>query len=124
MRATVIRGWGGIDVFETRELPAPQPGPGEILVRVVASGTNPVDAKIRAAGSWSGIKPPAVIGYDAAGVVDAVGPGVADLAAGDEVYYTPEIFGNQLGTYAELNVVPARIVARKPRRLSFEAAAA
>jgi NADPH2:quinone reductase len=124
MRATVIRDWGGIDVFEERELPAPQPGPGEVLVRVVASGTNPVDAKIRAAGSWSRIKPPAVLGYDAAGVIETVGPGVSDLAAGDEVYYTPEIFGNQLGTYAELNVVPARIVARKPRRLSFEAAAA
>jgi NADPH2:quinone reductase len=124
MRAIVIRAWGGIDVFEERELPSPKPGPGEVLVRVMASGTNPVDAKIRAAGSWARIQPPTVIGYDASGVVEAVGPGVVDLAAGDEVYYTPEIFGNTLGTYAELNVVPARIVARKPRRLSFESAAA
>jgi NADPH2:quinone reductase len=124
MRAVVTRGWGGTEVFEERDLPRPEAGPGEVLVRVVASGTNPVDAKIRAAGDWSRIKPPAVLGYDAAGVVEAVGPGVADFAAGDEVFYTPEIFGNQLGTYAELNVVPARILARKPRRVSFEAAAA
>jgi len=111
-------------VFEPRELPRPQPGPGEVLVRVVVSGTNPVDAKIRAAGGWSRIQPPAVLGYDAAGIVEELGPGVTDFAVGDEVYYTPEIFGTQLGTYAEYNTVPARIVARKPRRASFEAAAA
>jgi NADPH2:quinone reductase len=124
MRAIVIRGWGGTDVFEPRDLPRPQPGPGEILVRVVVSGTNPVDAKIRAAGDWSRIRPPAVLGYDAAGIVEELGPGVTDFAKGDEVFYTPEIFGTQLGTYAEYNTVPARIVARKPRRASFEAAAA
>ena len=124
MRAIVIRGWGGTDVFEQRDLARPQPGPGEVLVRVMASGTNPVDAKIRAAGSWSRIQPPAVLGYDAAGIVEALGPGVSDFAPGDEVFYTPEIFGTQLGTYAEYNVIPARIVARKPRRASFEAASA
>jgi len=111
-------------VFEPRDLPRPQPGPGEILVRVVVSGTNPVDAKIRAAGGWARIQPPAVLGYDAAGIVEELGPGVTDFAPGDEVFYTPEIFGTQLGTYAEYNTVPARIVARKPRRASFEAAAA
>jgi NADPH2:quinone reductase len=124
MRAIVIRGWGGTEVLEPRDLPRPQPGPGEILVRVVVSGTNPVDAKIRAAGGWSRIQPPAVLGYDAAGIVEELGAGVADFAPGDEVFYTPEIFGTQLGTYAEYNTVPARIVARKPRRASFEAAAA
>jgi NADPH2:quinone reductase len=65
-----------------------------------------------------------VLGYDAAGVVEALGPGVHDFAVGDEVYYTPEITGNQLGTYAELNAVPAAIVAKKPATLTFEQAAA
>jgi len=124
MRAIVMRDFGGLDVLEPGELPRPQVAPGQVLVRVVASGTNPVDAKIRATGRWARIQPPAVIGYDAAGVVEEVGLGVTDFAPGDEVYYTPEIFGNQLGTYAEYNVVPASIVARKPAGLDFVAAAA
>lgn len=124
MRAMVIPRFGGPEVFELRDVPAPAAGPGELLVRVVASGTNPVDAKLRADASWAGLAPPLVLGYDASGVVEAVGPGVAGLARGDEVYYTPEIFGNRLGTYAELNAVPAAIVARKPAPLSHEEAAA
>ena len=124
MRAMVITRFGGPEVFEQRELPDPKPGPGELLVRVFASGTNPVDAKLRANGSWAKLQPPCVLGYDASGVVEAVGPGVGDFKSGDEVFYTPEIFGNPLGTYAELNVVPAAIVARKPRGLSHVQAAA
>jgi len=120
----VIKGFGGTDVFEARELPRPQPGPGEVLVRVKASGTNPVDAKLRVSGSWAHLTPPVVLGYDAAGVVEELGTGVTDFKIGDEVFYTPEIFGNPLGTYAELNVVPARIVARKPLGLDFVEAAA
>ncbi|BDG05835.1 zinc-dependent alcohol dehydrogenase family protein [Anaeromyxobacter oryzae] len=124
MRAMVIGRFGGPDVFEPRDIPRPVPGPGELLVRVVASGTNPVDAKLRHDGSWARLTPPVVLGYDASGVVEAVGPGVKAFGAGDEVYYTPEIFGNALGTYAEYNVVPAAIVARKPARLTHVEAAA
>jgi len=124
MRAMVIPAFGGPELFELREVPRPAPGPGEVLVRVVASGTNPVDAKIRAAGSWARITPPAILGYDVSGVVEEIGPGVRDLAPGDDVFYTPEIFGNQSGSYAELNVASASIVARKPRRLSHVEAAA
>ena len=119
-----MRDFGGVEVLAAGEVPRPQVAPGQVLVRVIASGTNPVDTKIRAAGRWARITPPAVIGYDAAGVVEEVGGGVTDFQPGDEVYYTPEIFGNQLGTYAEYNVVPASIVARKPAGLDFEAAAA
>lgn len=124
MRAIVTPAFGGPDQLELREVERPTPGPNEVLVRVIASGTNPVDAKIRAAGSWAGIRPPAILGYDVSGVVEAVGVGVADFAPGDEVYYTPEIFGNQAGSYAEYNVSPAAIVARKPRNLTHEEAAA
>jgi NADPH2:quinone reductase len=123
MRAMVITAFGGPDVFELREVERPSPGPGELLVRVVASGTNPVDAKIRAAGGWARIAPPAILGYDVSGVVEEVGPGVHDFAPGDEVFYTPEIFGNQSGSYAEFNVARAAIVAKKPRRLSHVEAA-
>jgi NADPH:quinone reductase len=124
MRAMVIPDWGGPGVFEQRDLPIPCPGPGEVLVRVMASGTNPVEAKIRASGYWARIVPPAVLGYDASGVVEELGPGVSGLKVGDEVFYTPEIIENQLGTYAEFNVVPAALVAPKPAALTHVQAAA
>lgn len=124
MKAVVIRAFGGTDVFESRALPRPEPGPGEVLVRVVATSVNPVDYKIRRNGAWAGVKPPAVIGYDVSGVVEAVGPGVGDFRPGDEVYYTPEIFGGKPGSYAQYHVASAAIVARKPRNLTHEEAAA
>src|SRR4028119_2154290 len=94
--------FGGADLFEERDVGRPHPGTGEVLVRVVAAGTNPVDAKFRAAGASIGLEAPIVLGADISGVVEGVGPGVTDLAPGDEVYYTPEVFGpNSNGAYAE-----------------------
>jgi NADPH2:quinone reductase len=124
MRAMVITAFGGPEVFEQREISRPEPGPGDVLVRVVASGTNPVEAKVRQYGTWAGITPPAVLGYDVSGVIEAVGEGVTDLYVGQEVFYTPNIFGNQLGSYAEYNVAPASIVAPKPSGYSHVEAAA
>src|SRR3712207_1463469 len=124
MRAMVLPRFGGPDLFEAREVERPSPGPGEVLVRIVATAVNPVDAKLRADGSWAGLRPPVVLGYDVAGVVEEIGPGVSAFRPGDEVYYTPEIFGNQRGSYAEFNAAPASIVARKPAGLSFEEACA
>lgn len=122
MKAMVITGFGGPEVFEEREVPTPEPGPNEVLVKVHAVSVNPVDLKIRQAGSWAGVKPPAVIGYDVSGVVEAAGPGVKDFRAGDEVYYTPEIFSGQ-GSYAEYHVANEAIVARKPANISHVEAA-
>ena len=124
MRAVVLKGFGGLEMLEERDLPVPEPGPGEVLVRNLAVAVNPVDAKIRAAGRWAGVEPPFVLGYDAAGVVAKVGPGVKDLKEGDEVYYTPEIFGNPYGNYAHYTAVPAGLVAQKPAKHSFAEAAA
>lgn len=124
MRAIVIDRFGGPEVLEMREVDRPEPGPGELLVRVVCAGTNPVDAKLRQNAAWAGLEPPLVLGSDASGVVEALGPGVTGFAPGDEVFYMDEIFGNTMGTYAEYNAVPARIVARKPAGLSHEQAAA
>ncbi len=124
MRAVVYDRFGGPEVLEEREVPRPEPGPGEVLVRVMAAAVNPVDAKVRADGGWAHPPLPAIPGSDAAGIVEAVGPGVSDVKAGDEVYYTAEIHGNARGTYAEFHVVPAAITAPKPRNLSFVEAAA
>lgn len=123
MDAMVITEFGGTDVFERRDVEKPTPGPTELLVRVHASSINPVDCQIREAGSWAGISPPTVIGYDVSGVVESVGGAVTDFEAGDEVFYTPEIFGKQ-GSYAEYHVADESIVARKPDRLSHQEAAA
>jgi NADPH:quinone reductase-like Zn-dependent oxidoreductase len=119
----VIRDFGAPQVFEERELPTPEPGPNEVLVRVYATSINPVDYKIRRAGSWAGVEPPAVIGYDVSGVVESVGHAVRDFAPGDEVFYTPDIFAGP-GSYAEYHVADAAIVAHKPPNLSHVEAAA
>jgi NADPH2:quinone reductase len=120
----VTRHFGGPNEFTLEEIDIPDPGQGQLLVRVVASGTNPVDAKLRANGAWAGLSPPVVLGYEVSGVVEKIGPCVTDFKTGDEVYYTPEIFGNAHGSYAELNLVSAAIVARKPKNLDHYAAAA
>ncbi len=125
MRAMVTPQFGGSGLFEERDVQKPLPGPGEVLVRVVAAGTNPVDAKFRAAGGSIGLEAPIVLGADISGVVEEVGAGVTDLAPGDEVYYTPEVFGHRSnGAYAEYHAAKADIVAKKPAPLSHEEAAA
>src|SRR5215213_4248526 len=100
--------FGGADLFEERDVQRPRPGAGEVLVRVVAAGTNPVDAKLRANGRSAGLEEPIILGADISGVVEEVGPGVTDLAPGEEVYYTPEVFGPRSnGSYAEYHVAKA-----------------
>src|SRR5215212_11207790 len=121
----VIPEFGGPELFEERDVKRPEPGLGQVLVQVFASSVNPVDAKFRAAGSSIGLEPPVILGADISGVVEEVGPGVTDLAPGDEVYYTPEILGaDSNGAYAEYHVALASIVAKKPASLSDEEAAA
>jgi len=117
--------FGGADLFEERDIERPRPGAGEVLVKVVAAGTNPVDAKLRANGRSAGLEAPIVLGADISGVVEEVGPGVTDLAPGEEVFYTPEVFGPlSNGSYAEYHVAKADIVAKKPATISHEEAAA
>ena len=103
------------------ELPVPVPGPRDLRVRVEAISENPVDSKVRRrAGRVESA--PRVLGYDAAGVVDAVGAGVTAFAPGDRVYYAGSIVRS--GTNAQFHLVDERIVAKMPRSLSFAEAAA
>jgi NADPH:quinone reductase len=102
-------------------LPIPAPEARDLRVRVEAVSVNPVDAKVRArAGAVD--KPPHVLGYDAAGVVDAVGSAVSGFAIGDRVYYAGSIV--RPGSNAQYHLVDERIVARMPRTLDFAQAAA
>ncbi len=122
MRAVVMTRRGGPEVLEVREMPWPEAGVGELLVRVRATTVNPVDLKLRAGRARVALEPPAVLGYDVSGVVEETGHGVRDFRPGDEVFYTPEIGPN--GTYADYHVVPETIVAHKPSGLSHPEAAA
>jgi NADPH2:quinone reductase len=125
MRAMILPEFGDPNLFEERDVEKPEPGPGEVLVHVFASSVNLVDTKLRADGSVAGLEPPVILGADISGVIEAVGPGVMDLALGNEVYYTPEVVGpDSNGAYAEYHIAPASIVAKRPASLSHEEAAA
>jgi zinc-binding alcohol dehydrogenase family protein len=102
------------------ELPVPQPGPRDLLVRIEAVAVNPVDYKIRQGSDPGG--EPKVLGWDAAGTVVAAGADVELFAVGDEVYHAGEF--ERPGTNSRFQVVDERLVGRKPARLSFTEAAA
>jgi NADPH:quinone reductase-like Zn-dependent oxidoreductase len=123
MRAMSVTRFGGPEVLELVDLPRPEPLPTEVLVRVVAAGVNPVDWKTRAGRGMAHVlgDPPFVMGWDVAGVVEAVGRGVTTLAPGDEVFGMPW-FPRAAGAYAEYVTAPSRQFTRKPARLSFEQA--
>lgn len=122
MRAAVLPRFGGPDVFEMRDVPLPQPGARQVRVRIHATALNPLDLQIRR-GDYAALLPlPAIIGHDVSGVVDATGTGVAEFKPGNEVWYTPKIFGGP-GSYAEYQVVDAEIIGRKPANLSHHEAA-
>ncbi|WKE73558.1 NADP-dependent oxidoreductase [Streptomyces sp. WP-1] len=123
MRAVVVEQWGGPENLVEREIPRPEPGLNEVLVRVHAAGVNPVDWKTRASGAlieWGAV--PAV-GWDVSGTIEAVGPGVGLFRPGDEVFGMPS-FPRQAGAYAEYVVAPARHLAPKPASLTHVEAAA
>lgn len=122
MKTMVLTRFGGPDAFELRDVPVPAPGPRQVRVAVRATSVNPLDLQIRRGDYKDFVRLPAVIGHDVSGVVDAVGEAVTEFAPGDEVYYTPRIFGGP-GSYAERHVVDADLVARKPRNLTHAEAA-
>ncbi len=105
-------------------MPRPVAGAGQVLVRIKASGLNPLDAKILAGQAAHARQPlPAVIGMDLAGIVEAVGPAVREWRVGDEVYALATGIGGVQGSLAEYAVVDARLLAKKPQALSMREAA-
>ena len=116
MRAIAIEGFGGRERLKLVDLPIPESGPDDVLVRVRAAGVGPWDAKARE-GLFGKRSFPYVLGFEASGIVESVGANVADLREADEVYLSSG------GCYAEYIAAPATNVARKPASLSFEEAA-
>jgi zinc-binding alcohol dehydrogenase family protein len=103
------------------DLPKPQAAGRDLLVRVEAVSVNPVDTKVRAP-KPDVEKTPRVLGWDAAGVVESVGPNVTSFRQGDDVFYAGDI--TRPGTNSEYHLVDGRIVGHKPSSLSFAEAAA
>ncbi|MGN6330653.1 MAG: NADP-dependent oxidoreductase [Motilibacteraceae bacterium] len=124
MRAITVTEFGGPEVLHVSELAEPQPGAGEVRVRVVARPVNPIDVMLRT-GALAGAVPASdhyVPGLDFAGVVDAVGPGVTAPAVGRRVVGISPWFLTQAGSYAEQVVVPADVLAQVPEDLDLVAA--
>ncbi|CAM3772037.1 quinone oxidoreductase family protein [Isoptericola cucumis] len=117
MRAVVARAAGGPEVLQSVELPDPDPGPGELLVRVAAAGVNFIDT-YRRAGVYA-MEYPHVVGVEGSGTVAALGPDVTGFAVGDEVAWN-----EAPGSYAELAVVPAANAVPVPAGLDLATAAA
>jgi NADPH:quinone reductase-like Zn-dependent oxidoreductase len=125
MKAIVQHELGGPEVLRLEEVPAPEPIPTEVQVRVRAAGVNPVDFKTRAGKGMARIfgAPPFTVGWDVCGEVTAVGMGVTRFAVGDEVFGMPW-FPRRAGAYAEFVTAPSRHFEHKPHALSVEEAGA
>ena len=123
MRAMLVSEFGGPEQLRLADVPDPVPGAGQVRVAVHAAGVNPVDAFNRADGSWAGLRAPCILGYDIAGVVDSLGPGVTGLRPGDRVMAMTH-FPDGAGGYAELAVVDAGQVAPVGPGTSLASAAA
>ncbi|SHN27565.1 NADP-dependent oxidoreductase [Gracilibacillus kekensis] len=124
MKAIVIEQYGGKEQLKMQELEKPTPGENQVVVKLHATSINPIDWKLRE-GYLQEMLPfefPIVLGWDAAGVVDAVGDGVEEFKVGDRVFARPDTTNR--GTYAEYTLVDENLLAPIPDNISFEEAAA
>lgn len=120
MKAVRIQAFGGPEVLQLQDVAQPVPAADELLIKVYASGVNPVDWVVRE-GSNEALRAfltlPLTLGWDAAGTVEAVGSAVAGFQKGDAVYGVPNFPGN--GSYAEYCAAKASQFARKPQNMSY-----
>ncbi len=119
MKASVLHEYGDASRLRYEDFPDPQPGPGEVRVRMLAVSVNPIDWKMRSGTDKDRfpVQFPGVLGRDLAGVIESLGPGVNGFAVGDKV------FALAMHTYAEFCVVPAAALARIPEGLGMTDAA-
>ncbi len=124
MQAVRIHQFGGVELLRYEYAPRPVPDAGEVLIHVHAAGVNPVDWKIREGRLQSRMTHhlPLTLGWDVAGVIEQLGPGVTQFKAGDAVYARPDLARD--GAYAEYIAVRASEIALKPQTLDFIHAAA
>lgn len=120
MKAIRIHEFGGPEVLKYEDIPDPHPGPGEIRIKIIAAGVNPMDWKVRR-GYISSLHLPMIMGLDVAGTVDIVGEGEVSFKPGDEVFAK---VGIGKGGYAEYTVAHASEMAQKPESIGFVESAA
>jgi NADPH:quinone reductase len=128
MRAVVVRNYGGPEALEVIDVPAPEPGRGQVRIRVEAAAVNPVDVATRQ-GLMNVARPGVIrdrdhvgVGWDVAGTVDAAGPGVSSPGPGQRVMGLRDRLDQPLGTYAEQVVLDAADVALAPQAVDSAAA--
>lgn len=124
MKAAYITETGPPEVIRYGELPDPQPGPGQVLVRVKAVAVNPIDTYLRAGAIKMNLPQPFIVGCDLAGVVDQCGPGVVRFQPGDRVWGSNQGLLGRQGTFAELAVVDEHWLYPTPENVNDQAAAA
>jgi NADPH:quinone reductase len=120
MRAVTVSTYGGPDALQVADLPTPEPGAGDVRIRVAAAPAQPVDLGTRS-GNYAAFLPELgrlTLGWDVAGTVDAVGAGVDGFAAGDPVIGLSDWFATNVGTQAEYVVLPAAALASPPANVS------
>jgi NADPH:quinone reductase len=122
MKAAVLTAFGDAEKFEIQTVPIPILMANQVLVRVCATSINPIDYQTRRGDYKELVRLPAILGVDVSGVIEAIGEAVTDFKVGDNVYYSPQIFG-EFGSYAQYHVADAAIVALKPANLSHIEAA-
>ena len=114
MKAIRLHEFGGPQVLTYEDAPKPEPKEGEVLIKVAAAGVNPVDAMIESGAMEEMAKHtlPLVPGWDAAGTVEMLGPGVTGFTVGDAIFAFADI--RRDGTYAEYAVIAAEALCSKP----------
>lgn len=118
MRVVRAHRYGGPEVLQVDDIPTPQPGPGQVLVKIEAAGVNFFDTQLRS-GLYKFGPLPVALGNEGAGTVEAVGPDVEDVAVDDQVAWILAA-----GSYATHALVPAKFIAPLPEQISFAEAAA
>jgi NADPH:quinone reductase-like Zn-dependent oxidoreductase len=111
---------GGPEVLQLDQVPLPEPGAGEVRLRVKAIGLNRAECAFRAGRYLVQPKLPSKLGYEASGIVEAVGPGVDPSLVGKTMSSVPAFPADQYGVYGEVAILPVRAMAEYPARLSFE----
>ncbi len=124
MQSIVYRRTGDPSVLQLVEREVPEPGPGEVRVRVAVSGVNPTDWKSRSGATTQMEFPEVTPHHDGAGLIDAVGPGVTGHSIGDRVWTYMAAAGRPTGTAQEYTVLPAERAVRLPDGVSFDVGAA
>lgn len=125
MKAQIVREHGDAAVFQLEDVAVPAVMPGHVLIEVKATSVNPIDTKVRS-GAVPAVSPelPAVLHGDVAGIVREIGAGVTEFKPGEEVYGLAGGFKGMGGALAQYMLVDTRLIAHKPKNLTFEEAAA